>query len=144
MAYEAGDLPQPGKHNVLRFPVTTAKTITKGNFYRVVAGDSVLLATATTTELGVFEAVETKVIAAGDVPTTVEGVASGKVVAASGGVIKPNGYIQIETGSAEVKAATAANLAAGLVIGRYIKVAGADTVGDAADGDKVVIDLGAA
>ena len=143
MTYTAGDLVQPGKHNVVNIPVTTAKTITKGNFYRVVAGDATLLATATSTSLGVFVALETKVLAAGDVPTTVQALASGKVALASGGVIKPNAWVQIETGSAEVKAAILADFVAGLHVGRYVKLAGAEAVADAADGDIVVVDLGA-
>ena len=142
MTFEKGDLTQPGKHNVQNFPVTTAKTITKGNFYRVVAGDTVLLATSTTTELGVLVALETRVIGAGDVPTTIEGASSGRVVCATGGVVKPNGYVRIESGSAEVIAATAANFAAGLVVGRYIKVPGADSAADAADTGLGIIDLG--
>ena len=144
MTYTKGDPVQIGKHDIVQIPVTTAKTITKGNFYRVVAGDTVLLATATSTELGVFVAAETQVLAAGDVPTTVEAFASGKVVCATGGVIKPNGYVQIETGSAEVKAASAANFAAGLVVGRYTKVPGADATADAADAGLGIVDLGAA
>ena len=58
MAYAKGDIIRPGKHSILQIPVITAKTITAGNFYRVVAGDAVLLAIATSTELGVFVAVE--------------------------------------------------------------------------------------
>lgn len=144
MTFTKGDPVQIGKHDIVQIPVITAKTITKGNFYRVVAGDATLLATAVTTDVGVFLAAETRVIATADLPTTVEAFASGKACAASGGVIKPNGFVQIETGSAEVKAATAANLASGLVVGRYVKVAGADATADAADGDIVVIDMGAA
>ena len=143
MAYESGDLIHPGKHVVVNLPVITAKTITKGSWYRVVAGDTVLLATATSTELGAFLALETKVVATADLPATVQGLAKGPVVCATGGVIKPNGYVQIETGSTEVKAANAANLAAGLVVGRYTKVPGADVVGDAADLGLGIVNVGA-
>ena len=143
MAYAKGDIIRPGKHTILQIPVITTKTITAGNFYRVVAGDTVLLATATSTELGVFVAAETRVIAAADLPTTVEAVARGPVVCATGGVIKPNGYAKIETGSAEIIAGTAANFAAGLVVGRYEKVPGADAAADAADAGLGIVDLGA-
>jgi hypothetical protein len=124
-------------------PVITAKTITKGLFYRVVAGDGTLLATAVSTELGVFVALETKVVATADLPATVQVTAAKKVVVATGGVIKPNGYAIIETGSAEIIAGDAADFAAGLVVGRYRKVPGADVLADAADAGLGILDLGA-
>ena len=143
MTFEVGDLINPTEHDVLNMPVITAKTITKGLFYRVVAGDGTLLATAVSTELGVFVALETKVVATADLPATVQVTAAKKVVVATGGVIKPNGYAIIETGSAEIIAGDAADFAAGLVVGRYRKVPGADVLADAADSGLGILDLGA-
>ena len=63
MTFAKGDLTQPGKHNVQTTPLTSG-TITKGNFVRVVSGNTVALANAVSTENGAYVALETRVFAA--------------------------------------------------------------------------------
>ena len=142
MTFAAGDLVSPNKLNVYRLPLTSG-TITKGQLVRVVGGNTVLLATATSTEAGVYVALETRVFAAGSV-TDVECAGAGaKVVCLMGGVVAPQGYVKIETGSNEVIAGTALNFAAGFVVGRYQNHPQESVVTATVDTDLGVILLGA-
>ena len=134
MTFSKGDLTQPGKHNVQTLPFATG-TITKGNFYTMSAGNLVALATNTTTATGVFVALETRVFEAGVVTDCQVATQGTFVVVDAGGAIQPGGYVAVETGSAEVIVGTAADLAAGYVVGRYIKHAGEEKATPAADGD---------
>ena len=142
MTFTKGDLTQPGKHNVQTLPFATG-TITKGNFYTLSAGNLVALATDTTTATGVYVALETRVFAAGVVTDAQVCMADSFVCVDAGGAIQPGGYVAVETGSAEVIVGAAADLAAGYVVGRYVKHPGEDKATPAADGDVVIIHLGA-
>jgi len=145
MTFAKGDLPQPGKHNVQTGPLTSG-TITKGNIVRIVAGNTVALAAAVSTEDGAFVALETRVFAALSV-TDVQIAGPGTyVVVEVEGAIQPGAYVKVDDASGtKVDEATAANFAAGLAIGRYIKHAGEDIATPAADGETdCIILLGAA
>ena len=143
MTFAAGDLVSPNKLNVYRLPLTSG-TITKGDFVRVVAGNTVVLATATSTAAGVYVALETRTFAAGSV-TDVECAGAGaKVVCLMGGTVAPQGLVKIETGSSEVIAATtASDINNGYVVGRYQNHPQESVATAAVDTDLGVILLGA-
>ena len=143
MTFTKGDLTQPGKSNVQTLPLTSG-TITKGNFVRVVGGNTVALATATSTAAGVYVALETRTFAAGSVEDVQCAMAGTFVVVDAGGVIAPGGLVKIETGSAEVIAATtASDINNGYVVGRYQNHPQESVVTAAVDTDLGVILLGA-
>jgi len=135
MTFAKGDIVHPGDHKVITLPLTSG-TITKGNFVRVVGGNTVALANAVSTEDGVFQAVETRVFASGSVEN-VQVVSPGTdIVVEVEGALNVGDYVVInDAGGIKVSAGTAANFAAGLVLGRYLKHAGENVASSAADGE---------
>lgn len=143
MTFEAGDLIRPGKHGVERLPIVTG-TLAKGSFVKSTAGNAVALAAAATTLTGRYVAVESKTFVSGGNDNDIELAGEGSyVVVLMGGAVQPGGPVVVAAGN-EAVVATAANLAAALVVGRYIKHPGERIATPSADTELGIILIGGA
>lgn len=143
MGFAAGDLIRPGKLGVERLPIATG-TLAKGSFVKSTSGNAVALAAAQTTITGRYVAVESKTFVSGGKDNDIELAGEGaQVVVTMGGAVQPGGPVIVASGNKAV-VASAANLAAALVIGRYIKHPGEKIATPSADNDLGIIEIGGA
>ncbi len=145
MTFEAGDIVRPGKHDIQTLPISASVVVTKGLFYLPgVTGNLAVFDDADITVNGVVMALESadnSSGSAGDKEVQVAGPGS-YVVAEMGAGVRPTGFVKIDS-SDQLVAATAADLAAGRVLGRFIKQAGANKGTISVAGELGVVLLGA-
>ena len=143
MTFQAGDVIRAGKWEIERLPIATG-TIAKGTFVRSTAGNAVALPAAATTLTGRYVATETKAFVSGGRDNDIELAGEGAfVVVTMGGAVQPGGPV-IVAASNKAVVASAANIAAGLVVGRYIKHPGERVSTPSADNDLGIIRVGGA
>ncbi|MCH9657202.1 hypothetical protein K0U27_00670 [archaeon] len=140
MTFEIGQLTRPGKHNVSTHTMT-AGTIEKGKFFTSnTASAAVSLTSAGVTTLGVYVALERASFAEGD--TQIQGAGAGsEVIVEVGGPLDTGSLVKLD-GVGRIVVATLADIAAGKVVGRFLKVPGETTSRRAVAGDLGVLRIG--
>lgn len=140
MAFAAGDLTRPGKHNVDTLPVGATENISKGNFVRTDGSGNGDKMAAETNLNGVFVALEAGDNSSGSdgsIEIQVAGPGS-EVCVLAGGAIEPGAPIKVNSDS-EAIAAVAGDVESDLVVGTYLKHPGEDKATPAADTEVIVV-----